>query len=516
MKVPFCLYQVSGNAVRRVSRSLLLLLLTPFFTSQIAAQSSITPLQEGEYEIREEREFFNPGARFEGYYKAFYSVERDGLLTGDEHDGKLFQDIEVRLISKVNTNLFIHAYFGTKSKVVEEQDAAYNSPDSLESSDSTSDGGMDVVFREAYLEYNHNPNASLRIGKQYINVGDGMGLIYQGRDNAISQQCRIGTWCYYVGGARIGKSGRSSLYWLQLNYPVYESGDIVSDPWVEGELRQKVSFNVELLRVMYRGIHIPMSESGHWVGEFSPNHATVIDSGETKYVYFDNDGVEYIGLNLGWNYNDFLLDFTWLNLAGKRDYFSSNSAGNKVSLGTKRVSGNAYYLNTTYRLHNNWKGQFTLFSATGNDQEGDGTRFWQGHSTAFLEVKKGNYGDALIYFDGRDGLGEGHSVSNLLYYSLAGFYIDDAKDLTIDLTFYSFSRNRPVYTVDDGQYDREVSDIGRELDVVVTWQLEETLHASLLAAIFQKGAAYTKNDNLNPDGAKADFSLLGARVQYTF
>jgi hypothetical protein len=257
---------------------------TLFISSHSFAQQAFTPLQEGDYEIKDENIFFNPGIIVDGSYKAYYAAIKEGFITGDYMSDGLLQDIELKIRSKVNTNLSVHAHIGNKSKWVTEQDDQFKTDYPDEASDSSGDDGMDLEFREAYLEYNHNPNAKLRIGKQFINPGDRMGLIYEGNANAVTQQCRIGTWCYYVGGARIGNEGKAALFWLQLDYPVYESGVVISDPWVEKGTRQETSFNVELLRVDYRGSDIPMSATGQWVGEYSGNHDTTTDGGTSKYI----------------------------------------------------------------------------------------------------------------------------------------------------------------------------------------------------------------------------------------
>lgn len=492
--------------------ALLILFFLVFLSYPLSAQQSFTPLKQGEYEIREEKIFFNPGIQFNGSYEAAYTNRKKGLITGSNLGGQLFQDIELGLRSRVNTNLSLHATIGTKSTIVPEQEEAYSSTYPDENSDSTTDNGMDLVFREAYLEYNHNPNAILKMGRQFINVGDQMGLIYQGNANAISQKCRIGTWCYYVGGARIGNEGSSSLFWGQIDYPVYESGVVISDKWEEKGTRQQVSFNVELMRVMYRGIDIPVSKSGIWTGEGSSSHD---NSGDT-YYYFDNNGLEYIGFNLDWNYYDFMLNLSWLYLDGKREYYSHKlNDADKAFLATQQLSGNAYHLDAKLKVNPEWKIGFTLFSATGNDLKGEDEKLWQSPSDAYLEVQKGDYGNALIYFNGKKGVGEGHSVSNLNYYALFGQYRSPNDEILVNLAMYSFSRNKPVHYGDSGD-ETTSKNIGKELDFEVFWRLEEKLLCGFFASVLLPGDAYSPDDNIKPTGDQVDFSLLGLNVVYKF
>ncbi len=480
------------------------------------AQQAFTPLQEGDYEVKDENIFFNPGIMVEGSYEAYYSAIKEDFITGDHISDGLLQDIELRIRSKVNTNLSVHAHIGNKSKVVSEQDDRFKTDYADEVSDVSDDsGGMDLEFREAYLEYNHNPNAVLRLGKQLINPGDRMGLIYEGNANAVTQQCRIGTWCYYIGGARIGYEGNSALFWMQLDYPVYESGVVISDPWVEKGTRQEASLNVELLRVDHRGSDIPMSSTGQWVGEFSAKHDTTSDAGTTKYIYFENDEVQYLGFNLRWNYYKTMLRLSWINLAGKRDYWMKARDGDREFVTNNEVSGNAVYLDVSYQLLDYLKVGWTTLNSSGTERE-DGEKFWENNSESYLEVQKGDFGDALIYFNGKDGLGQGHSVSNLIYNSMRASYISDDKKLKMLFAVYTFKRAQPVfYTVENGD-DKTSTDIGSEIDFVLDWKWEDDLTAGFQLAAFSPGNAYSANDNDKPKEDNKGFSLIGINLRYEF
>lgn len=489
---------------------------TLLFPSISSAQQTFTPLQEGDYEIKDENIFFNPGIIVEGSYEAYYSAIREDFITGDKISDGLLQDIELRIRSKVNTNLSVHAYIGNKSKVVSEQDDRFQTDYADEGGDATDDsGGMDLEFREAFLEYNHNPNAALRVGKQFINPGDRMGLIYEGNANAITQKCRIGTWCYYIGGARIGHEGNSALFWLQLDYPVYESGVVISDPWVEKGTRQQVSLNVELMRVDHRGSDIPMSVNGQWIGEYSTHHDVTTDGSTTKYIYFENDEVQYLGFNLHWNYYKTMLRLSWVNLSGKRDYWMKAKDAGREALAGNSIAGNAVYLDISYQLLDSLKVGWTSLSSSGTERE-DGEKFWENNSESYLEVQKGDFGDALIYFNGKDGLGQGHSVSNLVYNAMRASYISDDKKLKMLFAVYTFKRAQPVfYKLDDGT-TQTATDIGSEIDFVLDWKWEDDLTAGFQLAAFSPGNAYSANDNIQPQEGNKGFSLIGINLRYEF
>ncbi|NQU63370.1 MAG: hypothetical protein HQ517_03670 [SAR324 cluster bacterium] len=474
-------------------------------------------MKRGEFDVVDEKDRFNPGAKINGSYDASGVTRRKGFFAGDSIDGNIFQDISLNLQSKINTNVSLHLKLGHKSHVVSEQEPGYDTNYTSESSDSTSDDGFNVVLDEAFLEYNHNPNASLRMGKQYIDIGDRKGLIFEGEVTAISQDCRIGTWCYSVGGARIGEEGGDSLFWAQLDYPIYESGILIPDPWGKKPTRQEKSLSVEIFRIMYGGNDIPLAEYGGWTGKFSEHHDTVNGTVTGDRVYFDNDGVEYVGLNLVWNYVDFDLNLTWSNLSGDRQYFSVNPSDNLgSSIGSHAVSGSVYLLDLGYRITTDWKSTFRFFSGSGNEANNDGEKIWESESKAYFEIKKGSFGDALIYFNGRNGIGDGHSVSNLSFYALKFAQRDKESNFMVDLDVYRFSRTSSVFVNQMGQEGRKERNIGIEVDFRIDWQLEERLFFQLFAAYFQAEDAYSANDNTRPEFNPQDFSMLGISSRYTF
>ncbi|MBU3915542.1 hypothetical protein KKA14_08395 [bacterium] len=481
----------------------------------VFGQQSFTPLKQGEYEIREETQQFNIGVNVKGTYDLFYDSWRDGFLVGGREYGKIQQNIELDFKSTINTNLSLNVTLANKTSEVTSQDSAYETTYAYESGDSTGDDGMNVIFKEAFLEYNHNPNARLKIGKHEINPGGKSGLVFNGIATAISQECRIGTWCYYVGGARIAEDGNSALFWAQLDYPVYESGVLITDPWSEKGTRQQVSLNVEMMRVTYSGFDVPVSKMGTWTGNKSLDHETFSDA-SSDYVYFNDDGIDYMGLNVNFNYYDFVLNFSWLYLKGTREYFYDTQTVGKTFFATQELSGNAFSLDLKYRLNEEWQGSIETFYASGNKLESDNQRFWENNSTAYLEVKKGAYGDALAYFNGRDGVGQGHSVSNLTYFSIRGSYKAKDKRSGVDLALYSFLRSEPVYTNVSTEPEKKESGIGNEFDVSGTYKLENNLLLTGFIAYFLPQGAYAENDNDRPTGENENFTLVGAGLKYMF
>ena len=486
------------------------------FACPVLAQQNFTPLKPGDYKVVQEDNRYLPGAKISGQYRAYYDSHRSGFLVGKDSDGKIQQDIFLDFQSKINTNVSLNVRIENKSSFSTEQETSFETKDINEKGDSTGDEGLELVFGKAYLEYNHNPNARLRIGTQELNIADGRGLIYQGTATAISQDCRVGTWCYGIGGARIGKSGGQAVFWAQLDYPIYESGVLIKDPWGKELPRQEISFNIEIFRVNYRGKDIPLAEYGGWTGENSIYHDTTDDSASGQRVYFDNDGIEYIGFNIRWNFHQFILDLTWSNLTGSRVYHTGTQDGDFAEIGDQTVSGNAYYLEMKYLFSEKWRGRFHSLLATGNGDQAAGEEIWQKKSSAYFEIKKGNFGDAIVYFNGEDNIGDGHSVSNLTFYALGADYLLYEGDVHINTTYYMFKHTNPVLINQVGSNPVEKTVIGNELDLVIVWALEDRLDLSLFIGYFQPGEAYATNDNLPILEDQDEFTILGLELIYRF
>jgi len=485
-------------------------------TSSLLAQQNYTPLKSGDYKVVDEDTRYLPGAKIGGSYRAYYDQRKNGFLVGADFESKIMQDITLEFESKINTNVSLHATIENRSSFVTEQEIPYDSNDIAEKGDATGDEGFDLVFGEAYLEYNHNPNARLRVGRQNIDIADRKGLIYKGTATAISQGCRIGTWCYEIGGARIGKSGGSAVFWAQLDYPVYESGVLIKDPWGDKPTRQSKSLNVEIFRVINRGKDIPLADYGGWTGENSVYHDTSDDSPTGSRVYYDNDGIEYIGLNLRWNYGRLAMDMTWSNLVGSRVYHTGTQDGGFSEIGDESVSGNAYHVELSYQFSNEWRARFTTLLATGDDVKTDGEKIWQRESSAYFEIKKGSHGDALIYFNGEDSVGDGHSVSNLTYYALAVDFRTLKGDFGFKTALFVLSHTNPVFVNPVGSDPEQTKAIGNELDVELTWYLEERLSFNLFISYMQPGGAYARNDSLRAEAGQSDFSMIGLDCSYRF
>ncbi len=475
------------------------------------AQSYFTPLEKGDYEIVDEKTGYNPGIQASGYYRAF-SLSRRKDLMGDEYSSHMNQILSLKLQSKLNTNIAVHARIQNRLSLLKNGERGYVSDNPYDEMDSTGDNGMDAEFKEAYLEYNHNPHAILKIGRHEINVGDRKGLIYRGTDTAISQSCRMGTWCTYIGGARLGT--HDALYWVQLDYPVFFNDVMIPDPWSEKKERQQSSLRIELFRVRYGGKDTPLAIYGGPTSVGSQYHKK---DGDDSPVYYNNEEVEYEGVTVLWNYHDFLLDFSYVLFGGDRVYHTgSQEDGNETKeIGKQDIGGNVFYVDFSYRFHERWRFEGVVLGSSGNETE-SGKNFWKSDSTAYLEVQKGHFGKSLVYFDGIDRMGEGHSVGNLQFRSLGVAYRSLDKSFGFDISYSDYERTKAVLDHEGN----EVRDIGSELDLLSTWWLEERLKFQCYLAVFRPGEAYSPNDNLTPGSSDGDEDndvfYLGLNLIYDF
>jgi hypothetical protein len=491
-----------------INRSIrfLLLILPLLVPSVLFSQSNFTPLEKGDYEIVEEKILFNPGVQVGGFYRAYSTSKRDGL-SGEEEFSQIAQEIGIKIESKINTNVKVHALLQNKLSLVDNQEPGYTSDKAYEQQDSTTDDGMAVVFKEAYLEYNHNPRAILKLGRHAINPADRKGLIYKGVNTGVSQDCSMGTWCTYAGGARLGTY--DAIYWAQLDYPVFFNDIMIQDLW-EGE-RQQSSLNIELFRLIYMGLDTPLAPYGGAAVVNSPYQARDND----ELVYFDALKTEYEGFNINWNYHDLLFELSYIMLYGKRKYHVGSQSGSNTyrSLdSTQKLNGRLVNIDINYQFTDNWRFGYSFMSSSGNKVSSPNENFWEKNSAAYFEIQKGSFGDALFYLNGIENMGEGHSISNLIYRSYRFSYRDSAQDFVFDINYYHFKRAESVYN----EFNNRVSEIGTELDLLLSFNLEKQLLFQSYVSLFRMGDAYAVNDSMTPGDNDKEAYQIGLNLEYNF
>ena len=495
----------------QIKKIFFLLSLSIFVTASAFSQQHFIPLKEGDYTVEDKESKVFSNIKASGSYRAFWGTHNDSIFPQKGKSSKTGQDIRLKLRSQVNTDASLNVTFRNGSADLKKQKNGYNYRDDPDDTGSSNnDTGMNVILDEGYLEYNHNPNAKLKIGRHFINVADRRGFIYQGTAAAISQECRIGTWCYYIGGAKLEDGVDDSLYWVQLDYPVYQSGTLKRDLWSK-KMRQNRSFNVEMFKVLYHGHDIPLARYGGITGENSNYQAKT--EPVKKNIFFDNHGTEYIGVNVDWNHDDLDLHLVITYLAGSRQFHTgTQNRGNVENMQKKSIQGRLYYSNLNYQFLPEWRFELAALYGSGTRFEDKETKIWQQDSTSFLEIQKGDHEAALIYFNGKDALGDGHSVTNLRYEKLGFSYRSLLQELSFDLHYYQFRHAVPVYT----QAGIEERIVGQELDTKVGLNLKENLSFDLFWGAFLPKNGYSRNNNSPPIPLDKTLSLFGAEFKYIF
>jgi len=475
------------------------------------AQQNFTLLQSGDYKEVDEKIEYQPGAIISGHYKAYYTTRRTSPAKTADSIDTMGQEIELQFRSLLNQNVSVNATVQNLSTDFGDQRSGYDSDDPNESGDSSQDTGFYLEFQEAYLEYNHNPTVILRLGLQSIDIGNEKGFIYKGEATGITQDCKIGSWCYFIGGVRLDKKGDDTVYWAQLDYPVYDNGVVVNDIWNDTEGRPESSLNVEIFRVPYHGSDIPLAAYGGRTGNNSSYHRD--NSADSIPVYFDNTKLEYSGLNIRWNYYQWMLNFDLITLTGDRDYHTGTSAqGNVASVAERHVSGEMAFLELDYNLDEEWQVGIDILKSSGTEQASLTEKYWEKDSEAYFEIQKGQHGNAQIYFNGLYNRGDGHSVSNLEYQTFNILYRDQRRTLAVDIAYHDFKRSQPVFN----QAGEAVQQIGKEIDFLVRWNMEKSLSFQISMATFQPKEAYVQNDNFVPTGDNKDIWAIGLDTYYHF
>ena len=155
-----------------------------------------------------------------------------------------WQEFKLRLQSEVNENIKLNLLFTNEPYEWGEDKEAYQSRENT-ARNLQNRQNIGISLREFYLEYNSNPHAIFRVGRQPISLGDKLGLIYEGEADAFTIGCRIGTWCLEFGQANWGNSGSTGLEssgiatWLEFFYPVYESEETIKNYWIDNEKKER-------------------------------------------------------------------------------------------------------------------------------------------------------------------------------------------------------------------------------------------------------------------------------------
>ena len=470
------------------------------------AQSNFTPMSTEDVEEREDTLMFSAGLKISADYRLHVRhMDSSTFPPYGENEinpkGLSFEhELRIGLRSIFHRNLSINAELEIRQGAWQEADLREeNSLRKVPDSQSAQ-----VQARQAFLEFNSNPRNILRAGKHAFNIGDRRGKVFSGILTGISQDCTIGTWCYQLGAAKIGRHSAEWLYYGSLNYPVFH------DKNEDGATSRLL--DIEIFRILYTERDVPLGRgNGPVFRETTTMQATTGDKG----WYYDAREQEYFGILVNWELFPLNLRFDLTGNQGKRRYHLKDSSERSK----QSIAGVASELELSYQLDNHQIG-FRGLMASGdeeiNDPDNSGANFLR-TLNGYHEIVPGTYKGTNFYFNGgglglTSGTGLGHSVSNTNMFG--GWY-------QLTLEEYSFmyrgglfqlARSKPTLNA----IGKQVSNIGLEWDNTLFWKWDKHLHTELEINFFMAGEAFNYNDNHTPLERNEPITHLVARIFYSF
>ena len=239
-----------------------------------------------------------------------------------------------------------------------------------------------ITARQAYLEFNRNPNEETKLGKQVINIGDRKGKVFAGILSGYAQRCKAGTWCYEIGGMKLSSADGDWLYFFSLDYPFWHEVDS------QGEIID--SLRVEMFRIKYTEHDVPLGLNNIPAKRLSSSNLSSLESGggftsgsgcntsltgytlnsDCKPIYYNSNEQEYFGLRIQWETPVWSVYADLISNQGNRDYYQYDDRHN---LDKRKISGGAAEMELSWKKPGE---QFTFIAmmARGDEQIADSSR----------------------------------------------------------------------------------------------------------------------------------------------
>ena len=427
------------------------------FSYSIVFSQNFELVDKQTYEEYYKKPLYVPDVRFSGEYQ--YNSLNFTDISGDNRLSS-WQDFELRLQSEVNENIKINLLFTNEPYEWGEDKEAYKSRENT-ARNLQNRQNIGISLREFYLEYNSNPHAIFRVGRQPISLGDKLGLIYEGEADAFTIGCRIGTWCLEFGQANFGRNENTDLdsygiaTWLEFFYPVYESEETIKNYWIDNEKKERKHsrLDVDIYRIDDKQDRLALA--GYGGRTYNPYQDVAgntiyasdhYSDASSDYVYFDREQQTF-GINFQWYAGNFGLQFNAIQNFGKKAYHYGGGDSNVVAGADRQTIGRLYRLEWEQLAGSSTQyGFVSLFSTGGKAADTFDDDFPWSDNDGYFEWNKGTHGDALFYFGGEENyLGQGHSVNNLSYNSF--YYKYHGGDINAGgiTRLFTFSRNNAVY-----------------------------------------------------------------------
>ncbi|MBI3993853.1 MAG: hypothetical protein HY342_11300 [Candidatus Lambdaproteobacteria bacterium] len=498
-------------------------LLTLLLPLHAAAQANFKPLERGDYQETDENLVMVRGLEVSGQYALRVMQNSSAELSGNEKQTQAHQDFRLHLRSVFHRDVSLNVVLevapgdlnqaGLRERSGDTRGALAQSP------------ALTLNPREAYLRYLFNPNSPFLIGKHELSLGDRRGKTFDAIVGGATFDCRAGTWCMPLGFFKIGDAAADWVYHWALTY---RGWDIAHDGGRD-------AFEVEIFRVIYTEHNVPLGANlgpatfDPATAQTSPVAGQVTDT-LNQPIYYDAKEYNYFGLRVDWQQGAIFANLDITASQGRREYHLYRPADGGIPGGpiyssgegqrraSRNIAGTAVEVEAGYR----WPALLAgvrLMSATGDAAvpEIDGKSYLRPLS-GYHEITPGTYRGARLFFNGGDsnigdGAGLGHSVNNT---TLAGVFFQwtdrEQGKFRYDGGLYLLSRNEAVLN----ELDKPQTEIGVELDNMLTWTFHKALRAEFELNLIAAGKAFSVNDVTRPAAEPENYVQGLGRLVYQF
>lgn len=496
----------------------------------LAAQSNFIPLERGDHSERKERLTFSPGLEFSGSFRFRTSKVHSTSSMQSRSDTNSPEEFSLDQDLRLHFRTNLHRTISINLEIATNQEPYYKSDirTSKTSRHSELDSQLSNIYaRQSYLEINRNPSEETKLGKQIINIGDRRGKVFYGILSGLTQRCKAGTWCYELGGMKLSSADGDWLYFFSLDYPFWHE--------VDGLGSIIDSFRIEVFRIKYTEHDVPLGLNNIPASRLSENNLADLESNgfnsgsscndilsiytvnsSCKPIYYNAHELEYFGIRLQWQTNNWYIYADIISNQGNRNYYQYDDRHN---LDRRKISGNAAEFEISW-MKTGEKFTFLGMMAQGDEQLSDDSNTglnYRRNLNGFFEISPGTYRGTQFYFNGgspeiNSGTGLGHSINNT---QLSGFvYHYDIPETRVTYKFgiYNLMHIKPVID----SFGNKSSKIGVEWDNTFSMVFAEHAKIDLDFNAFKPDLAFSYSDHITPPAKRDTIYHLAGRITYSF
>ena len=513
---------------RRAGALACLAVCLPLFAAPALGQLNFKPLTRGDYEETEEKQIVLRGLDAGVDYANRLGSLRGDNIPKDMLGTRHYTDIRLHLNTVMHRDVSLRLTLQPDETTVRSDNLRQEYPSTEHGKGRMAEGQSSAVtFRDAYLRWAYNPGSAILAGKHEISIGDRRGKVFNAITNAVTFDCKVGTWCMPFGYAQMGPKGGDALYHWGLEYTAWEL------PRESSALNDL--FKVEVFRVVYNEWNIPLGRNlGPTARDYSdpllPDDSQITDTtgGGSSPVYYDAREQDYYGLRLNWESGVMFYNLDAVGMRGNRHYhhyrdpeigISTNIYGGAAGKIKVKTKGRVFETELGTRWETGRVG-LRFMEASGDPYlaDPDAPRNVKRNLEGYYEILPGAYRGSRLYFNGADsdldsGAGLGHSINNTRLY---GLFLDvnerASRKMAYNMGIYKLEKVHSIPS-SDGPPQR---DIGVEMNNLITWYIHEAIRLQTEINFIEIGPAFTYADHLTPRKKTGRVVQSLARFIYQF